>query len=249
MVLSAFFHFQSFLFFSVLITTWSIHRTKSFNHLIDVIQIYSSHSVYPIAVFARTRSSVFSLLSMLIRTPTAIKTVSWISLQCRSMVDLCQYSFQGMMWWRFYPKFKTLLITKNLRQLKLHPSIRLPVGICAEFYWAVIFSLPKLGPRFKICRCRIWLTGNYSQRQSAVYSSELISINTGVASPPEECFSSNLFWTGWDSSSSLSFFWSKDLYFVPQWQGRFAPILTTYVCLLQFSVVSQWRCNLNLPIT
>lgn len=103
------------------------------------------------------------------------------SLQFGSMMDLCQYSLQVPMWWRFYTKFKTLLITKNLRQLKLHPSTRLPVGICTQFYWAVIFSLPKLGPRFKVFHCRIWPTRNHSQIQSTVYASELIWINRHIS--------------------------------------------------------------------
>ena len=133
---------------------------------------------------------------MLIKTSSAIETVSWISAQFRSMVDLCQYSLQGPMWWRFYPKFKTLLITQNLRQWKRHPSRRLSVGICAEFYWAFFFSLFYLEPRFKIYHCRVWSTQNYSQLQSTVHSSELILINTTVNLLSEECFSSSLLWTG-----------------------------------------------------
>ena len=119
---------------------------------------------------------------MLIKTPTAIQTVSWISPQFRPMVDLCRYSLQGSMWWRFYTKSKTLLITKNLRQLKFHSPTRLPVGICAEFYWVFFFSLPKLGPRFKTYHIRIGPARNYSQLQSTVHSSELILINRHISS-------------------------------------------------------------------
>ena len=127
---------------------------------------------------------------MLIKTPTSIETMNWISPQVCSMAALCQYSLQGLMWWRFYLKFQTLLITKNLRQSKLYPSSRLPLGICAEFYWAFIFSLPKLRPRLKICHCRIWPTGNYSLLQSTVYSAELIWINSYI-SFATDCFAVN----------------------------------------------------------